>query len=81
MNNDYLLNKDPSEVPKVFGSDGTWLAFYHDPKGNGTEWMAEISAQGKRSRVILKYDALDAYIYGLESLKQELELQRLKNGT
>ena len=55
----------------------TFFSFAYDKQGNGEYFAAIIYENGNEHAIMLSHDVIDAYIYGLQDLKQQLELLRL----
>jgi hypothetical protein len=77
------VKRDVLEDTKFLHPDASWLVFAYEPRGEGKMFQAEIhhpTHSGLASASIcLSYETVDAYIYGLQDIKQRLELLRIKN--
>ena len=73
---DFIFNKPLSEIPK---SINNFLAFGYHKSGDGKTFTATVCVDGETIELIIPHQSLDAYIYGLQELKQQLELIRIKN--
>ena len=67
-------------------SRGTYVSFAYSPEGDGSKFAVEMGnplIENKdghvRCTILLDASTLDAYIYGLQDMKQKLELLRMKN--
>jgi len=79
------VNRDKLEDVMGNHPDASWLVFSYDKKGDGTKFTAEIhhpkSALVPSSSIIISHEALDAYIYGLQDMKQRMQLIRDRHET
>ena len=52
--------------------------FTYDQRGDGETFSAGIKEGNKEIQIGIKHENIDAYIYALQDIKQNLELLRIK---
>jgi hypothetical protein len=80
---DFAIVNSRDAFEAIRNPNASYLMFSLDNKGDGMNFHAEIilpkEIEKQSIGITLSYDSIDAYIYGLQDIKQKLELQRIIN--
>lgn len=76
MKKDALFNKSPYDE---FGPKSTYLGFFLPKEPNGDMFHAVMVIDGIEHSIDMRHDQLDGLLYAIQSLKQDMELMRLRN--
>lgn len=83
-NNEIVRGQKLSEFMKNMNPDASYVLFRHDERGDGSTFIVQIvHPKGYNlpsSYIELPATCLDTFIFTLEELKQNLEIQRIRNG-
>ena len=79
MDNDQIFGNHKINPREHFGPNGSYFCFGIPKRPDGQRYIAAIVIEGKEHALSLTHGSIDGYIYALESLKQDLELLRIKN--
>lgn len=79
MDDDQIFGSQKIDPRKYFGPNGSYFAFGISKRPDGESYIASIVIEGKEHTLSLRHESIDGYIYALESLKQDLELLRIRN--
>ena len=83
-NNEIIMNKKLSDFKSQMNPKASYVLFRHDEKGDGTKFIVQIlhptGSNIPSSYIELPSTCLEAFLYSLGELKQNLELQKIRNG-
>lgn len=83
-NNEIIRGQKSSEFIKNLNPKASYLLFRHDDKGDGSKFIVQIlhpaGSNIPSSFIELPAACIEAYLFSLGELKQNLELLRIRNG-